>query len=119
ERVVGQVLAEHGYEQFVPIVKVAQPRGKARDRVLLPGYVFCRYHSRPVYRIIQAPGVLRLVGVAGYPIAIQAEEVDAIRRIADSNIFAEPWRYVTSGDRVQVCAGPLLGLEGLVLYLHD
>src|SRR4029453_1606972 len=60
-----------------------------------------------------------LVGVARHPIGSQAEEVDAIRRIADSNIFAEPWRYVTSGDRVQVCAGPLLGLEGLVLYLKN
>lgn len=119
ERLVGDVLREHGYDQLVPVVKTSQRAGKKREQVLLPGYVFCRYKLRPTYRIVQAPGVMRLVGVAGRPVAISGDEVEAIRRIAESGVTAEPWRFIKSGDRVQVCSGPLAGLEGLVLYLKN
>jgi len=118
ERLVAHILEEHGYEQLLPMGKA--PRGgRPREQVLLPGYVFCRYQVRPFYRIVQTPGVLRFVGIGGRPVAIAEDEVDAIRRIAESGISAEPWRFVRSGDRVQVCAGPLLGLEGVVVHLKN
>ena len=119
ERLVAHVLADHGYDQLLPLIKIARGIGKKSEQVLLPGYVFCRYQVRPNYRIIQAPGVMRLVGIGGQPMAIPSDEVEAIRRIAESGMMAEPWRFLKSGDRVQVCSGPLSGLEGLVLYLKN
>jgi transcription termination/antitermination protein NusG len=117
ERPVARTLEEHGYEGLLPIIKAAPRSSRTREQVLLPGYVFCRYQERPAYRIIQAPGVLRIVGVAGRPLPIPWEELEAVQRIAESGLFAEPWRFLRSGDRVRVCAGPLAGIEGAVLYL--
>src|SRR4029453_2079146 len=57
------------------------------------------------------------MGVGGRPLSIPWEELAAVERVAQSGLFAEPWRFLRSGDRVRVCAGPLAGLEGVGLYL--
>jgi transcription antitermination factor NusG len=117
ERFVGHMLDEYGYEQFVPVVKPARTTGHKRERVLLPGYVLCRYQTHPNHLIVRIPGVLGLVGVAGRPLAIPVDEVETFRRIVDSGVAAEPWRFIKEGSHVEVCSGPLSGVRGLVLYV--
>lgn len=117
ERFVGQMLDEYGYERFLPVVKPARTLGITRERLLLPGYILCRYQTRPNHLIVRIPGVMGLLGVAGRPIAIPVEEVDAFRRIVDSGVAAEPWRFIKTGNLVEVSSGPLAGLRGLVLHV--
>ena len=118
ERSVAQQLQIHGYDQFLPVAAAARGKAiRARERSVVPGYVFCRYKLRPDFRIVQAYGVMRIVGFGGGPAAIPDHEIDALRRVIASGVEAEPCRFIKSGDRVQVCAGPLCGLEGILLHV--
>jgi transcription antitermination factor NusG len=117
ERFVAQQLRMHGYDEFLPVAAAAGKAARGRERSLIPGYVFCRYKIRPGFRIVQAFGVMRIVGFGGAPAAIPDHEIDALRRVVESGVQAEPCRFIKSGDRVQVCAGPLSGLEGILLYV--
>jgi transcription antitermination factor NusG len=118
ERFVAQQLQMYGYEQFLPMAAAAAGKtARARERSLIPGYVFCRYKVRPDFRIVQAYGVMRIVGFGGMPAAIPDDEIDALRRVVESGVQAEPCRFIKSGDRVQVCAGPLAGLEGILIHV--
>jgi transcription antitermination factor NusG len=120
ERFVAQQLQMHGYEQFLPVATTARGKSaRARECSLVPGYVFCRYKARPDFRIVQAYGVMRIVGFGGMPAAIPNDEIEALRRVVASGVQAEPCRFIRSGDRVQVCAGPLAGLEGILLYAKN
>jgi transcription antitermination factor NusG len=118
ERFVAQQLQLHGYEQFLPVAS-PPPRKTAgsREYSLIPGYVFCRYKARPGFRIVQAHGVMRIVGIGGSPVAIAEEEIASLRRVIASGAHAEPHRFIRTGDRVEVCAGPLAGLEGILLQI--
>jgi transcription antitermination factor NusG len=46
---------------------------------------------------------------------IPRPEIEAIRRVVESPLKAEPHPFLKSGDWVRVIAGPLEGLEGILL----
>ena len=46
---------------------------------------------------------------------IPRSEIEAVRRVVESPMKAEPHPFLKSGDRVRVVAGPLQGLEGILL----
>jgi transcription antitermination factor NusG len=58
------------------------------------------------------------VGILGFgprPVAIPDVEIEAVKLIV-SFPKPVPCAYVSAGDRVVVCRGPLRGLEGYVAY---
>jgi transcription antitermination factor NusG len=56
-----------------------------------------------------------VVGFGGQPASIASVEVEAIRTVVESPVKAEPHPFLRCGDRVRVTAGPLQGLEGILL----
>jgi transcription antitermination factor NusG len=56
-----------------------------------------------------------VVGFGGQPASISSAEIEAIRRVIESSVKAEPHPFLKCGDRVRVTAGPLRGLEGILL----
>jgi transcription antitermination factor NusG len=81
---------------------------------LFPGYVFVRLALENRLRVLEVPGVARLVGFGGQPCALQDEEIEALRACLDRKICLQPHPYVRVGQRVRVKTGPLQGLCGLV-----
>jgi len=56
-----------------------------------------------------------VVGFGGEPASISSAEIEAIRTVVDSSVKAEPHPFLKCGDHVRVMAGPLRGLEGILL----
>jgi transcription antitermination factor NusG len=65
--------------------------------------------------VLTTPGIHNVVGCGGQPASISSAEIEAIRRVIESPAAVEPHPYLRCGDRVRVTAGPLQGLEGLLL----
>jgi transcription antitermination factor NusG len=91
----------------------------ARERPLFPGYLFCRYVTHISYRIVQAPGVIRLVGESHAPLPVDEDEITAIQRVVRSGIYNEPWRFAEPGARVRIRVGPLCGLAGTLVTVRN
>jgi transcription termination/antitermination protein NusG len=120
EKSVAAILRRAGYEAFLPLYRARGARSPIRHpRPLFPGYLFCRYDSRINFRIIQTPGVIRLVGEARTPMPIAEDEIAAIERVVQSGIYSEPWRLAEAGAHVRVCRGPLSGLEGTLIAVKS
>jgi transcription antitermination factor NusG len=127
EKAAAEHLALQGYECFLPLqlqraeANLAMPHAMQTNnaRPLFPGYLFCRYMNHYRYRIVQAPGVVRILGFRGAPYAIPDEEIDAIVRIVNSGCNSEPWHFLQLGHRVKVNSGPLRGLEGILVSIKD
>jgi transcription antitermination factor NusG len=67
--------------------------------------------NRP--RIIEVPGVIRIVGSGPNPTAIEDAEIDALRQIVHSGSPSSPWKFLARGERMKIVRGPLRGLEGI------
>lgn len=103
---------------FLPLyrsVRRWRDRRKEVDLVLFPGYVFVQIALEDKLKVLQVPGVVRLVSFQGLPAALPANEIETLRNRLSHNFKIEPHPYIRSGRRVRVRSGPLRGLEGIVL----
>jgi transcription antitermination factor NusG len=117
ERVAAAHLRELGYQQFVPSYKTEHrwsDRKKEVDRLLFPGYVFCKLDPSDRLPVLQAPGVVDLVGFGKVPAPLAEQEIESIRRMVQSGLLVMPWPFLERGHRVLIERGPLTGVEGIL-----
>jgi transcription antitermination factor NusG len=115
---VAGILEGKGYELFLPLYKC---RKRWSDRImsvelpLFPGYLFCRFNPQDRLPIVTTPGVIQVVGYNRLPIAVEDSEIRAIQTLVTSGLPNRPWPFLEVGDPVRIEAGPLRGLEGLLI----
>lgn len=118
ERGVQAALASCEIEAFVPVYRARRPwsdRVKEVEAPLFPGYVFGCFPARERVRVLNTPGVGRIVGFGGVPMPVADEEIANIRAALGSHLALRPWPFLKTGDRVRVERGPLRGVEGRLL----
>jgi transcription antitermination factor NusG len=122
ERAAADALQWKGWETFLPTYRCRRrwsDRIKELELPLFAGYVFCRFPALEKARILSTPSVVSVVGFAGRPTAVSEEEIEAVRRMTGSGLRVGPWPFLRVGQRVRIAAGPLCGLEGILLQLKD
>jgi len=118
EKRVSAQLGIRSVEHFVPLYESMRRWKDRKVRLqlpLFPGYVFVRLTRSERLRVLQVPGVARLVGFNGLPCALPDSDIEALKAGLASGIRAEPYPFLTVGRRVRVKAGPLEGLQGFVV----
>jgi transcriptional antiterminator NusG len=122
ERAVQEGLQQKGLESFLPMYRATRrwsDRLKHLQLPLFPGYVFCRFETNGKVPVLRTPGVRSIVSCGTKILAVPEEEIDRVRLIASSGSAMEPWPFLKTGQRVRVCDGPLLGLEGIVAQVRN
>jgi transcription termination/antitermination protein NusG len=112
------ILANKGLEQFLPSYKVKRKwsdRQKEIELPLFPGYIFCRFDSKICAPILTTSGVIRIVGINS---PIPDDEIKAIQAVSN-RVPALPCSYLTIGTKVQVIAGPLAGVQGILVSYRN
>jgi len=118
EKKAAAEISRRGVESFLPLYRAVRRWSDRRvelEMPLFPGYVFVHLALRERLRVLQVPGVAKLVGFGGLPAALPVEQVEALRAGLSGCLHAEPHPFLTAGHRVRVKAGPLQGLEGFVV----
>lgn len=118
EKTVTEILSRKGFEILNPtynVVRKWKDRKKQISLPLFPGYVFLNQGLERRIDILSTPGVCSILGYAGQAAIIPNEEIEAIRRAAESGVPMEPHPYLNVGDAVRVITGPLAGMHGLLL----
>ncbi len=118
ECLVAQALTQKGYECFAPMHRDRRrwsDRNKEVRCALFPGYIFCRFTADAQGLIVTTPGVIGFVGIGHRPEPIDVAEIEAVRRIVESDLGYGPSPFLTVGSRVRIEGGPLHGLEGILV----
>jgi transcription antitermination factor NusG len=118
EKSVAQTLANKGHEIFLPLIGAMhqwQDRTKQLWLPLFPKYVFIRGGLDRRIQVLSTPGLSHIVGSAGHPAIIPQNQMDAVRRMIESSLQVESHSFLQAGDRVRVEAGPLKGIEGVLV----
>jgi len=119
EKVVAHVLENKGFEHLLPLYSVSRQRS---DRTvglqlpLFPGYLFCRLDlNTRLLPLFTTPGVVRILGTGSTPCPVAENEISAIRTILKEGRGAQPAPMPRAGERVYIEAGPLCGVEGVMI----
>ena len=118
EKRLAEQLAERSVEHFLPLfecVRRWKDRRVTLQLPLFPGYILVRLPLREKMRVLQIPGVAKLVGFNGSPVPLPDAEIDALREKLNRQVRAQPHPYLQAGRRVRVRAGPLEGFEGILV----
>lgn len=118
EKRVAEQLQVRSVQHFLPLyqsVRRWKDRRVTLDTPLFPGYVFVRLALRDRLPVLQIPGLARLVGFNGTPMALPEEEMEALRAGFEHGVRAEPHPFLRVGRKVRVKNGPLAGLEGTLV----
>jgi transcription termination/antitermination protein NusG len=117
EKTAARLLERTGFEIFLPLYQTVH-RWKDRNQKvqlpLFPCYLFLRTGFDRKIDVLRTPGVFSFIESGGRPCAIPDDEIDAIRRAANSPAHFEPHPFLKSGDRVRIRSGPLAGIEGIL-----
>ena len=115
EQVVRDQLERKGYEAFLPTVtrwSRWKDRRKKIDWPLFPGYCFARFESENRLPVQTCTGVVSIVSFNGDIAPIPDQEIDAIRRLVQSDLQYDPCPLIREGTMVEVVHGPLKGVFG-------
>jgi transcription antitermination factor NusG len=105
-------------EDFLPLYqRISQwkDRRVCLQVPLFAGYVFVRLDLRERLRVLEVPGLVRRIGFGAQPAEVAHEEIDGIRNSLRLKLRAEPYPYLSLGQRVRIDRGPLQGTEGILV----
>lgn len=118
EKRVADQLTRRAVETLLPLYETMRRWRNGRHRVqfpLFPGYAFVRIAVKDRLEVVKVPGVVRLVGFDGQPVALPEDEIEGLRRGLAEGIQVRPHPYLTVGRRVRVVSGPLEGMRGILV----
>jgi transcription termination/antitermination protein NusG len=118
EKALCESLEARGMRVFLPLAGVQRTYGGRRAKVelpLFPGYLFLRGTLEEAYEADRTKRVARIIKV--FDQKVLAEELRnvamALRGARGTTPF-DPFPYLKVGVRVEVIAGPLRGVRGLI-----
>src|SRR5690349_1238311 len=82
EKSVAQQLEQRSLHSFLPLYERVSRWKDRRVKLQIPlfsGYVFVRMALEERLRVLQTPGLVRLVGFNGFPAPLDDHEIDAMR----------------------------------------
>jgi transcription termination/antitermination protein NusG len=117
EKNVAAQLEMREVETYLPLYRAIHNWNGRKAEVnlpLFPSYVFVKLPPTQRVRVLEQPGVVRLVGVNGKATALPDDEIERLR---SSLAFckAEPYPFMVPGEKVRIRTGPMAGLEGKIL----
>lgn len=84
---------------------------------LFPGYLFVRMRRslETLFRVVEVPGVITIVGRGSSPEALEDAEIELLRNAMMNPHAAKPHKLMKAGDKVKITRGPLQGAEGFLV----
>jgi transcription antitermination factor NusG len=118
EKLVASAGESKGFEVFLPVYQCRRKwsdRSKTVELPLFPGYVFYRLSPENRLPLLKIPGAVHFVGIGKTVAAIDDREIAAIRAAIRAKLTVEPWPFLDAGTRIRLEAGPLAGVEGILI----
>ncbi|ODS34469.1 MAG: transcription antitermination protein NusG [Candidatus Scalindua rubra] len=119
EKQVDLFLSEKGIETFLPLIHTLsrrRDRKKYVDIPLFPGYLFVYAEKEHLDSVKYTRGVARIIGTdINEPTPIPDKQILDIKSIMETDVKLDPFPYLKKGRWVRIKAGPLRGVEGILV----
>ena len=121
EKKVEVELRGKGVEVFLPLYETLSRRRDRKKIIELPlfsGYLFVQIipERNRILEVLKVKGVVRILGKTPTELfPVSENQIEAVRRMVESDRLISGHPYIREGSRVRVKAGPLLGVEGILI----
>ena len=115
EKLLAQDLTARGINHFLPLQTRTHyygSRKKSSQLPLFPGYLFLHGTTDDCYTADRGKRVAKIIRVSEQEHL--ERELTNIRLAIDGRATLDPYPYLQSGTKVEVSAGPMRGLQGVV-----
>jgi len=122
EKTVEQELINKGFETYLPILRERRKWSDRKKWVEFPmfrSYVFTRITFNEVIPVLEIIGVVKIIKFGNKPAIVQDVHIEGIKLMIEGGYNPQATDYFLRGDHVEVRDGPLKGLAGEVVRLHD
>lgn len=116
EKKVASRLENKGIINYLPVnasYRRWSDRYKKIDEPLFSCYVFVFIPLSERLLVVHTEGAARLVFFNGKPAIIPNKQIDAIKKILESDQVVQRENFFREGQRVRICRGTLSGIEGI------
>ena len=120
EKVAHNELVKKNIEAYLPLLKERRKwsdRKKWVEFPLFSSYLFARIDIKDSIFVLQTQGVNTIVKFGKQIAIVQNSVIEAIRLAMEGGYQLEPVEYFVEGNRVEVVAGPMKGVKGIVAKL--
>jgi transcription antitermination factor NusG len=118
EKSVVRHLGMREVESFLPTYESVRVwKNRQRMKIVLPlfpTYVFARINYRERVKVLQSPGVLRIVGNSRECVPLPDSEVELLRH-GYCGQPVEPYNDLVIGERVRIKCGVMQGVQGTLV----
>jgi len=117
EKKAKQHLDSRAVETFLPVYRSTRDWNGRRAVVempLFPGYLFVHIRECDRLRVLEAPGVIRIVGSNGRLTPLPDDDIRALASALKIR-KSRPHPFLSVGERVRIKFGALRGLEGVIV----
>ncbi len=120
EKVAHNELVKKNIESYLPLLKERRKwsdRKKWVEFPLFSSYLFARIDIKDSIFVLQTQGVNTIVKFGKQIAIVQNSVIEAIRLAMEGGYELEPVEYFVEGNIVEVVAGPMKGVKGIVAKL--
>ena len=120
EKVAHNELVKKNIEAYLPILKERRKSSDRKKWVEFPhfsSYLFARIDIKDSIFVLQTQGVNTIVKFGKQIAIVQNSVIEAIRLAMEGGYQLEPVEYFVEGNQVEVIAGPMKGVKGIVAKL--
>ncbi|MDZ7267802.1 MAG: UpxY family transcription antiterminator [candidate division KSB1 bacterium] len=107
-------LGLHAYLPLRPVLRQWSDRKKWIEMPLFSCYVFVHADAKERLLSLTPEGVVRMLGQHGQPSIIPEHEIAIVRKMLANDFDPEPIPHLVPGDLLEIIAGPLAGLRGVL-----
>ena len=122
EKVAYNELVKKNIESYLPLLKERRKwsdRKKWVEFPLFSSYLFARIDIKDSIFVLQTQGVNTIVKFGKQIAIVQNSVIKAIRLAMEGGYQLEPVEYFVEGNRVEVVAGLMKGIKGIVAKLKN
>ncbi|MEE4256739.1 MAG: UpxY family transcription antiterminator [Bacteroidales bacterium] len=116
EKRMFSMLEKAGFDVYLPLRKVLKywsDRKKWVEEPLFSSYIFVCITEAEYYDVLNIPGAVRYVTFEGKAVEIPPQQIEAIKQfISTGEELPEIDLKLSPGDKVNIIAGPMKGIEG-------
>lgn len=122
EKVAFKQLTSYKINAYLPIKHLTRRYSRKIRHVELPlisSFVFVKITKKEYVKVLETEYVAGFLKFGQNLLSIPEEQIDLIRRLLGENIDVSAHEeFLAKGDKVEVIAGPLLGLQGYLINVQ-
>lgn len=122
EKKAAELLMDKKFEVYLPMIKKVRQwkdRKKKVDMPLFNSYLFVNFDYNLRFDVLSTHGIVKIINFSGQPAVIPDWQIDSLKRMLEFPDSVRLEKYIRPGEIVEITAGPMRGLKGMVSLKKD